>query len=197
MTFSSLVQFAGNLTMLAREFGGVLSSVYLFKTLKWIYNKVKRFLYWIIGRKPSAKELFEISFKEAVEKTANSNARQNSKSNKFNILSIGFYSFGILYLLQWIWKTISYELSAQKQLEMQQMQRQNMMYNQQRPMVGAYGHPYQQQMYGQQQYGYMPQQHSLMQSQQMQQLPVQRVNTIESDKVEIKSKSILEPATDA
>merc|ERR1719189_2368406 len=69
MTFSSLVQFAGNIGMLAREFGGFLSGAYIFRFLKWLYLKIKKFLFWIIGRKPSSKEQFEEMFQNAAAST--------------------------------------------------------------------------------------------------------------------------------
>eukprot|EP01083_Nonionella_stella_P182937 659675_1 len=95
MTFSSLVQFAGNIGMLAREFGGILSGVYVFRFLKWLYLKIKKFLFWIIGKKPSTKEQFEEMFENAVNATSeqNGNAQNKASSTHYSWLSIGFYCF--------------------------------------------------------------------------------------------------------
>ena len=158
MTFSSLVQFAGNIGMLAREFGGFLSGVYIFRFLKWLYLKIKKFLFWIIGRQPSSKEQFEEMFQNAVNETQsqqngqngaqNQNGSSTNKGNVYNWISIGFYCFGILYVIQWIWTSIRNELDQKKKMEQQQQLQQQQMMN---PM-----NPYQQNLaYAQQNpYGY-------------------------------------------
>merc|ERR1719295_387935 len=131
MTFSSLVQFAGNIGMMAREFGGFLSGAYIFRFLKWLYLKIKRFLFWLIGRKPSAKEQLEEMFQSAVSETSAEQAKaqgqsameSNANSTHYSWLSVGFYCFGIMYVIQWIYKTIAHELDQKKKMEeMQRMQ---------------------------------------------------------------------------
>ena len=146
MTFSSLVQFAGNIGMLAREFGGFLSGVYIFRFLKWLYWKVKKFLFWVIGKRPSQKEQFEEMFQNAVDATSEasqSQQAQNKNNTHYSWLSIGFYCFGILYLIQWIYKSISHELNAQKKAEqMQQQQMMNPMNPYQQNLAYAQNNPY-------------------------------------------------------
>ena len=154
MTFSSLVQFAGNIGMLAREFGGFLSGAYIFRFLKWMYLKIKKFIFWIIGRKPSTKEQFEEMFQSAAAATSSEKA-QNGGQNKgnpthYSWLSIGFYCFGIMYVIQWIYKTISYELDQKKKMEEQQklmQQQQQQQLGQGQGMMNPMN-PYQQNMYG-------------------------------------------------
>merc|ERR1712079_830006 len=160
MTFSSLVQFAGNIGMLAREFGGFLSGAYIFRFLKWMYLKIKKFIFWIIGRKPSAKEQFEEMFQNAAASTTDKagngvNGQNQGNSTNYNWLSIGFYCFGIMYVIQWIYRTISYELDQKKKMEEQQKLMQQQQQQQQQGMVGQMAmNPYQQNM-GMNPYGYV------------------------------------------
>merc|ERR1712062_681766 len=76
----------------------------------------------------------------AAEKQNGQNG-QNNNSTHYSWLSIGFYCFGIMYVIQWIYKTISFELDQKKKMEEQQklMQQQ-----QQQGMVGQMAmNPYQ------------------------------------------------------
>ena len=135
MTFNYLVQFAGNLGMLAKEYGGVFSGVYIIRFIRFVFRKIRKFIHWIIGRKPTSKEDLDASFNSALNATKNKNNNETSKI-KYNILSIGFYTFGILWLLQWIYKSIKNDLNNKrkeeeklKQLQQQQQMNTGMPYN--------------------------------------------------------------------
>merc|ERR1712228_543333 len=57
-------------------------------------------------------------------------------STHYSWLSIGFYCFGIMYVIQWIYKSITNELNQQKKIEQQQqqnMQQQQQMMNPMNP----------------------------------------------------------------
>ena len=202
MTFSSLVQFAGNIGMLAREFGGFLSGVYIFRFLKWLYLKIKKFLFWIIGKKPSSKEQFEEMFQNAVDATneaqqQNNNTTNNVSSTHYSWLSIGFYCFGILYIIQWIWKSIKTELDQKKQMEQQQQLQQQQMMNPMNPyqqnLAYAQNNPYG--YYQPNMYGAQPMQPMIQQPQQQQQQQTQNNNNNNNDgknnDKEKKSESLL------
>merc|ERR1712048_553994 len=153
----SLVQFAGNIGMMMRKFGGFLSGVYIFRFLKWLYLKLKKFLFWLFGKQPSTKEQFEEMFANAVDATNEANKNGNGNQTNpthYSWLSIGFYCFGIMYIIQWIYKSISNELDQKKKME-QQMQLQQQQQNGYQPqqMMNPYGgfgqmNPYGGGMYG-------------------------------------------------
>merc|ERR1712013_966600 len=94
-----------------------------------------------------SKEQFEEMFQSAVDATSseqspNGNA-QGSDSTHYSWLSIGFYCFGILYVIQWIYKTISHELDQKKKMEEMQRQQQQMQMQQQNGQNGqAMMNPY-------------------------------------------------------
>ena len=112
MTFSYLVTFAGNLGMLINKYGGFFSGVYIIRFIKYIFRKLKKILHWLVGIKPTTKETLDQAFHKAAKSTKNNN--NNNNGNKYNILSIGFYTFGILWLLQWIYRSIKKEVTNKK-----------------------------------------------------------------------------------
>ncbi|ETO32627.1 hypothetical protein RFI_04490 [Reticulomyxa filosa] len=102
--------------MIAQEFGGFLSGIYLLRFFKYLWRKLRNLLYWITRQRQPVEEQLEELF--------------SSSKKSATTPTVCFYAFALMWLLQWVWR----EMQSQQQLQQQQQQQQQQLQAQQQQL---------------------------------------------------------------
>jgi len=130
MTFSSLVQFIGNMVYLTSECGSFIGTLSIFRLLRYLFRKIKHLFLTIIGKKHLIQQNdFENIFHSiatstntaATTTTTNGNNTQDS-TNTSSWFSVSLSIIGLLYLCQWVYKSVKHDINLQQQQHQLQLQ---------------------------------------------------------------------------